>query len=113
MAFESAYERYVAVGRDGQERSVKFQKAGFLNLGDQPELYFFRVEGKEVAVGISGQALVWFQRGRRYLTRAEKIDLAGLLLKQQIEAAAPLEPENLLIRQRELARLAGELGFPE
>ncbi len=113
MAYESAYERFVAVGTDAQRQSVEFQKAGFLTLWDQPELYFFRVEGKEVVVGISGQALVWFQRGRRYLTREEKIDLAGLLLKRQIEVGAPLEAENLLIREGELARLAGELGFPE
>jgi len=98
VAFESIDERFVAVGPDRRQQAVQFQKAGFLTLGDQPELYFFRVEGKEVVARISGQALVWFQRGRRYLTRAEKIDLAGLLLKQQIEAGAPVEAENLLIR---------------
>ncbi len=111
MAHEPLYERFEAVGPDGQRRSVDFKKAGFLTLGDQPEIYFFSVAGEEVIVGISGGTLRRFQRGRRYLSREEKIDLAGLLLKRKIEAGAALVSENLLIRDEELAGLASDLGF--
>ncbi len=111
MAYEPAYERFEAVGPDGQRRAVGFKKSGFLTLGDQPELYFFSVGEEEAVVAISGGALRRFQRARRYLSREEKIDLAGLLLKRRIEAGLPLVSENLLIRDEELAGLAGELGL--
>jgi hypothetical protein len=62
-------------------------------------------------VAISGETLRRFQRGRRSLSREEKIDLAGLLLKRRIEAGFPLVSENLLIRDEELASLASELGL--
>lgn len=88
-----------------------FKKAGFLALGDQPELHFFDVGGEETIVAISGQALREFQQRRRYLSREEKIDLAGLLLKRTIEAGVPLVSENLLIRDEDFARLASELGL--
>ena len=87
-------------------------KAGFLTAGDQPELYFFRVAGEEVVVGMSGNSLRRFQQGRKSLSREAKIDLAGLLLKNQIEAGTALESKNLFLRDEELARLAGDLGFP-
>ncbi len=90
---------------------MEFKKAGFLAMGDEPELYFFHVGGEEVVVGISGETLRRFQRGRRYLSREEKVDLAGLWLKQRIEAGTPLVAQNLLIRDEELAALAGELGL--
>ena len=111
MAYEPAYEQFVVVGPDGLRRTVEFKKSGFLALGDQPELYFFRVGEADVIVGISGESLRRFQRGRRYLSREEKIDVAGLLLKRRIQAGAPLVAENLLIRDEELAGLAGDLGF--
>ncbi len=111
MAYEPLYERFEAVGPDGQRRDVGFKKAGFLALGDQPELYFFSVAGEQAVVAISSQALRRFQGGRRYLSREEKIDLAGLWLKRRIEAGVPLVSENLLIRDEELAGLASELGL--
>ncbi len=111
MAYEPLYERFEAVGPDGQRRDVGFKKAGFLALGDQPELYFFSVAGEQAVVAISGQALRRFQGGRRYLSREEKIDLAGLWLKRRIEAGVPLVSKNLLIRDEELAGLASELGL--
>ena len=111
MAYAPLYERFQAAGPDGQHRDVGFKKAGFLALGDQPELYFFSVAGDEAVVGISGQALRRFQQGRRCLSREEKIDLAGLLLKRRIEAGTPLVSENLFIRDEELAGLARELGL--
>ena len=46
------------------------------------------------------------------MSREQKIDFAGLLLKRQIEAAVALESKNLFLRDEELARLAGDLGFP-
>ncbi len=111
MAYELRYERFEGVGSDGQRWAVEFKKAGFLALGDQPELYFFEVAGAEAIVGISGDALRRFQQGRRYLSREEKIDLAGLLLKRRIEAGTPLVSEYLLIRDEDLAGLASDLGL--
>ncbi len=111
MAYGPVYERFEAVSPDGQRRTVEFRKAGFLAMGDQPELYFFRVADEDAVVGISGQALRRFQQGRRYLTREEKIDLAGLLLKRRIEAGAPLVSEHLFIRDEVLAGLASDLGL--
>jgi hypothetical protein len=112
MSYESRFERFEAAGPDGQLRAVEFRRAGFLTAGDRPELYFFRVAGDEVVVGISGSALQRFEQGRRRLSREEKIDIAGLWLKQQIVAGAACDSHNLLVRERELAELAGELGFP-
>jgi len=112
LPYEPQFERFEVVGPDGRHVAVEFIKAGFLTAGDQPELYFFRVAGEEVVVGISGNALKRFQEGRKSLSREQKIDFAGLLLKRQIEAAVALESKNLFLRDEELARLAGDLGFP-
>ena len=114
MPYEPRFERFEAVGRDGERRAVAFLRAGFLTAGDQPELYFFRVagEGQEVVVRISGSSLRRFQQGRTSLSREAKIDLTGLLLKMRIEAGIPLESQNLFLRDEELAQLAGDLGFP-
>jgi hypothetical protein len=90
-------------------------------LADRPELYFFRVTrganpspnaAEEVVVGISGDSLARFEKPRRRLSREEKIDVAGLLLKRSIEAGKALDSTNLFIRDNELAALAGELGIP-
>jgi hypothetical protein len=112
MRYESRFERFEAAGPDGVLRAVEFRRAGFLTVGDRPELYFFIVAGDEVVVGISGSALQGFEQGRRRLSREEKIDIAGLWLKQQIVAGAACDSHNLLVRDKELAELAGELGFP-
>lgn len=111
MSYTPRYERFEAVGPSGQRYTAEFVRAGFLAQGDQPELYFFRVSGEESVVGISGASLARYQRGRRYLTREEKIDLAGRWLKQQIEAGVALESRNLYLQNGELAGLAGDLGF--
>ena len=100
------------MGPDERRSAVEFIRAGFLTAGDRPELYFFRVAGREVVVGISGDSLRRFQQGRKSLSREEKIDLTGLWLKRQIEAGAALDPQNLLLRDRELAELAGDLRLP-
>jgi hypothetical protein len=117
MGYEPLFERFEAAGPDGHRLHVQFLRAGFLTAGDRPELYFYRVEGpngqgEEVVVGISGRALRCFENERRFLSREEKIDLAGLLLKQKIEAGKALDSQNLFARDEELAQLAGELGIP-
>jgi hypothetical protein len=108
---EPLYERFQAVGPDGTARPVEFLKSGFLAMGDRPELFFFRVAGDEAVVGISGDALRRFESGRPRLSREEKIDFAGLWLKRQCEAGAPLDSAHLMIRDEELSRLAAELGL--
>jgi hypothetical protein len=120
MKYEPLWERFEAIAPDSTRCTVQFVRAGLLTLGDRPELYFFRVTAadapenvvEEVAVGISGDALKRFEKARRSLSREEKIDLAGLLLKKGIEAGKSLDSNNLFIRDRELAALAGELGIP-
>jgi hypothetical protein len=111
VTYEPSWERFEARAPDGKPLRVEFIRAGFLTAGDQPELYFFRVAGEQVVVGISGSALRRFEEGRR-LSREEKTDLAGLMLKRQIEAGAALDSQNLFLRDGDLAKLAGELGIP-
>ena len=99
------------MGPQGSGLGVEFVRSGFLTQGDQPELFFFRVNGEEAVVGISGASLSRFQQGRRRLSREEKIDVAGRWLKRQIEAGRPLDSRRLHIRDNELADLAAELGL--
>ena len=113
MTYEPRWERFAASGPDGKLLEVQFLRAGFLTAGDQPELYFFSAGGEELAVGLSGSALRQFEQGRRRLTREEKIDLAGLILKRQIESGKVLDSRNLFIREALLAELAAELGLRE
>jgi hypothetical protein len=108
--YEPRYERFEAQGPDGRNLSVEFRKAGFLTLGDRPELYFFAVAGEETVVGISGSALQRVQQRRR-LAREEKIDLAGSWLKRQIEAGVSLDSRHLFLRDEELAQMAGDLSI--
>jgi hypothetical protein len=84
-----------------------------LAQGDRPELFFFRVNGKETVVGISGASLARFESGRPRLSREQKIDVAGRWLKRQIEAGRPLDSGSLYIQDDELANLANELNFTE
>jgi hypothetical protein len=108
--YEPRFERFEAQGTDGRNLSVEFRKAGFLTLGDKPELYFFVVAGEETVVGISGSALKRMEQRRR-LSREEKIDLAGGWLKRRIEAGVSLDSENLFLRDEELAQMAGDLSI--
>lgn len=121
MKYEPLWERFEAIAPDGTPSEVQFLRAGFLTLADRPELYFFRVApaaetspnaAEEVAVGISGGSLARFEKPRRRLSREEKIDVAGLLLKRSIEAGKALDSNNLFIRDDELAVLTAELGIP-
>lgn len=111
MPYEPRYERFTAGGPDGRSRAIEFVKGGFLASGDQPDLFFFRVDGEEAVVGISGESLRQFQRRRRYLSREEKIDIAGLHLQRQVAAGKPLVSEYLYLRDRELEALTKELGL--
>lgn len=111
MGYESLYERFLTAAPSGRRVQVEFQKAGMLSAGDNPELYFFRVDSEQAVVAISGSALKAFQQ-HRYLTREEKIDLAGLWLKKAIEGGRALSAENLHIHVAELNLLASELALP-
>ena len=113
MSYEPIYERFEVVGPGGGRLDAEFIRAGFLAQGDRPELFFFRVDGEETVVGISGTSLAAFEHGRRRLTREEKIDVAGRWLKRQIEAGLPLDSRSLYIQDDELANLANELDFTE
>jgi hypothetical protein len=111
VAYESVYEKFEAIGQHGTARAVAFKKAGTLASGDQPELYFFELDARTVIVCISGGALAGWQGGNRYLSREEKIDVAGLFLKRKIEAGTQLVPEDLRIERGELESLVRELGI--
>jgi hypothetical protein len=113
MTYEPLYERFEVLGSDGARLGVQFIRSGFLAQGDRPELFFFRVNAEEAVVGISGASFARIEHARRRLSREQKIDLAGLWLKRQIEAAMPLNSGSLYIRDHELAHLANELDFTE
>ena len=113
MTYEPIYERFEVVGPDGNRKEISFVRAGFLTQGDRPELFFFRVNGEETVVGISGMSLARFERGRTRLSREQKIDLTGRWLKRQVETGAVLDSRSLYIQDDELANLASELDFTE
>ena len=111
MAYEPLYQSFRAWGPERQAKDVVFKKAGRLAAGDQPELYFFEVDGLPAVVGVSGAALDDWQRSRRYLSREEKIDVAGLFVKQRIEAGDELVAEKLFIRGPQLEELIRALDL--
>ncbi len=110
LPYESRFERFDCCAPDDRILAVEFVRAGTLTAGDRPELFFFQAGREEVVVGVSGAALEDVQQARR-LTREEKIDVAGLHLKKQIEAGRPLDSRALGVRGDELAVLLQELGF--
>lgn len=113
MTYEPIYERFEVVGPGGNRLEISFVRAGFLTQGNRPELFFFRVNGEETVVGISGSSLARFERGRSRLSREQKIDITGRWLKRQIEAGSYLDSRSLYIQDDELANLASELDFTE
>jgi hypothetical protein len=120
MTYEPIYERFEVVGVGGNRIEINFVRAGTLTQGDRPELFFFRVNGEETVVGISGLSLARFERGRSRLSREQKIDVTGRWLKRQIEACLSgglavvhLDSRSLYIQDDELANLASELDFTE
>jgi len=113
MTYEPIYEQFEVVGPDGNRLEIHFVRAGFLAQGDRPELFFFQVNGEETVVAISGGSLSRFERGRKRLSREQKIDVTGRWLKRQIEAGSYLDSRSLYIQDDELANLAGELDFTE
>ena len=112
LPYESRYERFDCSSAGGQAAHIEFVRAGTLTAGDRPELYFFTVSGQEVVVGISGSALDEFQSARR-LSREEKVDVAGLHLRKQIETGRALDSSTLFIRFAELQQLSQELHLQE
>ena len=113
MNYESVLEKFEALGKDGVARAVAFKKAGVLASNDQPELYFFEVDTRQVMVCVAGEALAGWQNANRFLSREEKIDVAGLFLKRKIETEAELVPGDLRIERGELESLLGALGIRE
>ena len=113
MNYEPLYEKFEVAGPDGVCKQVEFVRSGFLAQGDRPELFFFRVNGEEAVVGISGASLARFENGRRRLSREQKIDVSGRWLKRQMEAGVPLDSRGLYIQDDELAYLGSELHFTE
>jgi hypothetical protein len=113
MTYEPIYERFEVVGPGGSRLEVNFVRAGVLTQGDRPELFFFRVNGEEAVVGISGLSLSRFEHGRSRLSREQKIDITGRWLKRQIDAGLPLDSRSLYLQDDELANLASELNFTE
>jgi|ERR1700733_6845273 len=113
MTYEPAYERFVVVGPHGNRLEINFVRAGVLTQGDRPELFFFRVNGEETVVGVSGLSLARFERGRSRLSREQKIDITGRWLKRQVEAGLHLDSRSLYIQDDELANLASELDITE
>ncbi len=111
MPYESAYERFQVRGPNGRPRTVQFEKAGFLGSGNQSEIYFFRVDQEPIIVGVSGTALAEWQQARRYLSREEKVDVAGLWLKRRLEAGEDLTPSSLYVQAVELGELVQALGL--
>ena len=113
MTYEPNYEQFEVVGPGDARFEVNFVRAGFLTQGDRPELFFFRINGEEAVVAISGLSLARFERGRSRLSREQKIDVTGSWLKRQIEAGLHLDSRSLYIQDDELANLASELNFTE
>jgi len=111
VEYESRYEVFEATGQDGATRRVAFQKAGILAAGNQPELYFFEVNARLVVVGVSGEALASWQRSKRFLSREEKIDMAGLFVKHCMEQSREPVAEKLFIGPAELESLLAALGI--
>jgi hypothetical protein len=113
VAYESAFETFAAASPEGAARKLSFKKAGTLAAGDRPELYFFEEGARAIVVCISGGALEAWQRAHRYLSREEKIDVAGLFLKGRIEAGRELAAEELRIDSIEFDKLVEQLGISE
>ena len=108
LSYVSRFERFECTGAEGSVATVEFVRAGTLTAGDRPELFFFRVNGEEVTVGLSGSALEELQR-QRHLTREEKIDVAGLHLQRQLQTCRPLDARSLYVQLEGLRDLAAAL----
>src|SRR6266550_5825220 len=111
MTCEPFTERFEVFGVRRHPSRRRIVRSGSLAQGDRPELLFFRINEEEAVEGISGTSLARLERGRRPLSREQKIDLAGRWLKRQIEAAMPLNSGSLYIQDDELANLANELDI--
>ncbi len=76
------------------------------------ELFLFSDDKETLVVGVSGSGLDDLIREMsRHPSREEKIDLAGLFLKERMETGRPMIPEELTMRARELRETARKLGL--
>ncbi len=69
------------------------------------------MDDSEVLAGLSGSALDEMQKGRRYLSREEKIDVTILHAQRQPEAEVAAARQSLYVRAGELTGLFRELGI--
>ena len=112
MAYESIYESFEVPRTGGNQLRVIFKKAGVLAGVDQPELYFFEVNGERAIVAVEGGALGKWQKANRYLNREEKIDVAGLFLKRAIESSeVEAKDLKLMVAEAELEEMVASLGL--
>jgi hypothetical protein len=109
--YEPAYEEFEAARPEEQPRRVKFVKAGLLAGAEPTELYFFDAEGERLIVAVSSGALRAWQVAARYLSREEKIDIAGLYLKRRLEAESAPAAESLMLGEEELVECIHMLGI--
>ncbi len=112
MAYESIYENFEVARAGGNPLRVIFKKAGVLAGVDQPELYFFEVDGERAIVAVESGALGQWQKMNHYLSREEKIDVAGLFLKRALESESVSTTKlNLLVGEAELEEMVASLGL--
>jgi hypothetical protein len=112
VAYESIYENFEAARAGGNLVRVVFKKAGVLAGVDQPELYFFEVNGERAIVGILSGPLAEWQKANRYLSREEKIDVVGLFLKRALESEMVGTTNlNLMLAEAELEEMVASLGL--
>jgi len=110
--YRPQYEQFEIRVAGAGPGTVRFVRAVVFPAGDRMELFLFS-DGKEtLVVGVSGSGLDELIREmHRHPGREEKIDLAGLFLKERIEAGRPMAPEALTMRAGELRETARKLGL--
>ena len=110
MAYESIYEDFEVARGSREPVRVVFKKAGVLAGVDQPELYFFEVDDERAIVAVESGALGEWQKANRYLSREEKIDVAGLFLKRAIESSeVEAKDLKLMVAEAELEEMVASL----
>jgi hypothetical protein len=91
---------------------IQFQRALVFPAGDRMELFLFSDGEELLVVGLSGSGLEELTVELGHVpSREEKVDLAGLFLKEKIDAGEPLVPEELTMRAGDLKQIARKLGL--
>lgn len=110
--YQPQYERFEIGSSETGPRTVRFVRAVVFPAGDRMELFIFSDGQETLVVGVSGSGLdAVIRELRRHPSREEKVDLAGLFLKEKIEAGRPMVPEELTMRAGELGETARKLGL--